>query len=100
MIAYRVSKQLMERIDPKDKSKQREVQQDNIYQFNEVGKITGVSIRYILLDGDIYNSVSVTRVPYGPINPQFISDSPIIYPVSILYEGLQFIPILLRFILI
>lgn len=87
VIAYRVSKQPWKELIQRIQVSKAEVLQGNTYQFNEAGKITGVSIKFLQLNGDIYNSVTITRVPYGPINPEFISDSPLIYPVSILYEG-------------
>jgi len=87
VISYRASKQPWKELIQRIIVSKAEVLEGNTYQFNEAGKITGVSIKYLQLNGDIYNSVSVTRVPYGPINPEFISDSPIINPVSIIYEG-------------
>jgi len=87
VIAYRVSKQPWKELIQKILVSIAEVDEGGTYSFNEGGRITGVSIKYTQLSGYYYNSVSITRVPYGPINPEFISDSPLIYPVSILYEG-------------
>jgi hypothetical protein len=87
VIAYRVSKQPWKELIQRVLVSNAEVLEGNTYSFNEEGKITGVSIKYVQLTGNIYNSVTVTRIPYGPINPEFISESPIISPVSIIYEG-------------
>lgn len=87
VIAYRVSKQPWRELIQKTLVSNAEVYQGNTYSFNKNGKTTGVSIKYIQLSGDIYNSVSMTRVPYGPMKPEFIADAPIVYPVSLLYEG-------------
>ena len=87
VISYRASKQPWKELIQRIIVSKAEVLEGNTYSFNEGGKITGVSIKYIQLNGDIYNSVSVTRIPYGPVNPQFVSESPIINPVSIIYEG-------------
>jgi hypothetical protein len=87
VIAYRVSKQPWRELVQKILVSNTEVLEGNTYSFNKDGKITGVSMKYIQLSGDSYNSVTVTRVPYGPVKPQFVADAPIIYPVSILYGG-------------
>ena len=87
VIAYRVSKQPWRELIQTILVSNTEVLEGNTYSFNKDGKITGVSMKYIQLSGDSYNSVSVTRVPFGPVKPQFVADAPIIYPVSILYGG-------------
>jgi hypothetical protein len=61
--------------------------QGNTYIFNNSTDTTGVTINYSQLVGEIYSDATVTRLPYGPVNPQFIEDLPIVYPVSILYSG-------------
>jgi hypothetical protein len=87
VIAYRVSKQPWKQLIEKILVSNAEVLQGVTYSFNKNGNTTGVSINYVQLSGDTYNNVSITRLPYGPIKPEFISDAPIIYPVSILYAG-------------
>jgi hypothetical protein len=64
-----------------------EVLEGNTYVFNSGSNTTGVTINYLQLDGEDYNSATITRLPYGPVNPQFIEDLPIVYPISIRYEG-------------
>ncbi len=87
VIAYRALKQPWKGLVKRVKVSHAEVLQGNTYLFNYLEKITGVSIHYLALSGDMYNSVSVTRIPYGPVRPQFFTNSPIVYPVSVLYEG-------------
>ncbi len=87
VVSYRVSKQPWKQLIQKVMITWAEVLQGNTYLFNKDGKNTGVSIKYTALTGDSYNSVSITRIPYGPVKPEFISDAPVIKPVSILYSG-------------
>jgi len=55
--------------------------------FNQGTNITGVTIKYLQLNAILYNSATVTRLPYGPVQAEFLEDVLIVYPVSILYEG-------------
>jgi len=64
-----------------------EVLEGNTYTFNEGTNITGVTIKYLQLTGALYNSVTVTRLPYAPVQAEFELFVPKVYPVSILYEG-------------
>jgi len=64
-----------------------EVNAGNSYIFNNSTDTTGITIDYLQLDGDVYNTATITRLPYGPVDPQFIEYLPIVYPVSIRYEG-------------
>jgi len=67
-----------------------EIQEGNTYTFNDstFSSFTDVTIWYIELDPPIgYNDVTITRLPFGPIQPEFNEDVAIVYPVSILYEG-------------
>jgi hypothetical protein len=57
------------------------------YTFNDATNITGVTINYLDVVSGTYNDVTVTRTPYAPKAPQFIGNLPVIYPVSVLYEG-------------
>jgi hypothetical protein len=59
----------------------------NTYSFNNSTDSTGVMITYNVLVGDVYPLATITRLPYGPVQPQFIEDISIVYPVSIRYEG-------------
>ncbi len=64
-----------------------EVLEGNTYSFNDESNITGVEITYLSLTGAYYNQVTVTRHPYGPVDPEFFGGLPTIYPTSIIYEG-------------
>lgn len=87
VISYRASKQAWRQYIPKITVSNAEVLQGNTYSFDKDGKITGIAIRYAQLNGDIYNNVTITRMPYGPVHPEFISQSPSVAPVSLIYGG-------------
>ncbi len=85
--SYRTSKQAWRQFVQKVQVSHAEVLQGNTYLFNKDGKTTGISVTFQQLAGDIYNNVTVTRIPFGPVKPEFIADAPVIYPASFLYEG-------------
>ncbi|MFC2085265.1 aryl-sulfate sulfotransferase [Bacteroidota bacterium] len=64
-----------------------EVKEGNTYSFNNESIITGVKIKYISLSADDYNESKITRLPYGPGQPEFIDNIISVSPVSIIYEG-------------
>ncbi|MCW9095481.1 MAG: aryl-sulfate sulfotransferase, partial [Ignavibacteriaceae bacterium] len=54
-----------------------EVVEGNEYIFNSGDSIiTGTTIDIDSLTGDIYNSITVTRVTHGPVNPEFNQRAP------------------------
>jgi hypothetical protein len=87
VLAYRVSKFLWKELIQKPSVTVFEILEGNTYVFNENQNITGVTIKYLQLVAELYNSVTVTRLPYGPVQPEFPIDISIVYPISILYEG-------------
>ena len=58
---------------------QLEVSVGNDYDFGA----TGVNVNVQALSGGGYNTVTVTRAPYGPIQPSFIGKSPRVLPVRV-----------------
>jgi hypothetical protein len=87
VIAYRSHKMLWKELVKKPSVSYIEVLQGNTYEFNNSTDTTGVSIYYDQLTGDSYNTATITRVPYGPVNAQYVDDLPIVYPVSFQYDG-------------
>ncbi|MFA6457274.1 MAG: aryl-sulfate sulfotransferase [Bacteroidota bacterium] len=87
VISYRTSKQPWRQLVRTVFVSIAEVLETNTYVFAKNGDTTGVSVRFEQLVGDSYNSVSIKRIPYGPVTPEFVSDAPIIAPVSIIYSG-------------
>ncbi len=63
-----------------------EVRGGSTYSFNNETITTGVDITYNALDAADYNESTITRIPYGPVDPEFIDDIITVYPVSIDYE--------------
>jgi len=63
-----------------------EVREGNTYSFNNETISTGVDITYNSLSAADYNESTITRIPYGPIQPEFIEDIITVYPVSVTYE--------------
>jgi hypothetical protein len=59
------------------------------YTFNDTidSIFTDVTIKYIELTGYFYNLATITRLPFGPVQPEFNEDVYMVYPVSIIYEG-------------
>ena len=65
-----------------------EVKEGNTYSFNNESIMTGEIEIISLLNAADYNESKITRLPYGPVQPEFINDIINFYPVSIIYEGL------------
>ncbi|MCH8032997.1 MAG: aryl-sulfate sulfotransferase [Bacteroidetes bacterium] len=57
-----------------------EVLQGNTYVFNEPGDTTATRIKFNFIETILYNSVTVKRYEYGPVNPQFMEITPASYP--------------------
>jgi len=57
-----------------------EVLQGNTYIFNEPGDTTATRIKFNLIQSILYNSVTVKRYEYGPVNPQFMGRAPALDP--------------------
>jgi hypothetical protein len=87
ILAYRIYKLPWKELIKKPAVTIFEVLEGNTYVFDEGTNITGVIIKYIQLNAVLYNSVTVTRLPYAPVQAEFLEDVPLVYPVSILYEG-------------
>jgi hypothetical protein len=87
VLAYRAYKFPWKELVNKPTVNIAEVLEGNTYVFNSGTNITGVTIKYLQLSAILYNSVTVTRLPYAPVQAEFLEDVPIVYPVSILYEG-------------
>jgi hypothetical protein len=64
-----------------------EVKEGNTYSFNNESIKTGIEITYNVLPSPDYNEATITRLPYGPVDPQFIDDMITLRPVSVIYEG-------------
>jgi hypothetical protein len=65
-----------------------EVKEGNTYSYNNDSITTGIDIAYTSLSAADYNESIITRLSYGPVNPEFIDDFVDIISVSIIYEGL------------
>jgi hypothetical protein len=65
-----------------------EVLPGNTHVFNDTlnSIFTDVTIKYVDVNYG-YNEVTITRLPFGPVQPEFIEDVTTVYPVSILYSG-------------
>lgn len=63
-----------------------EVREGNSYTFNNESIVTGVDISYNALTAADYNESTITRIPYGPVDPEFIENIITVYPFSITYE--------------
>lgn len=87
VLAYRVYKFPWNELIKKPSITIFEILEGNTYVFNEGTIITGVTIKYLQLIAELYNSATVTRLPYGPVQAEYPEDVTIVYPVSILYEG-------------
>jgi hypothetical protein len=90
VLAYRVSKFPWKELIERPSVTHYEVLQGNTYTFNDTTNsiFTDVTIKYIALDPPIgYNEVTVTRLPFGPVQPQFSEDVNAVSNVSIIYDG-------------
>lgn len=87
VLAYRVSKFPWKETVSKPSFTHFEVKEGNSYSFNNESIITGVELDYTALVAADYNESTITRIPYGPINPEFDEEALTVSPVSVLYEG-------------
>lgn len=61
----------------------RELAELNTAVFTEGTHVTGVSLTVETLDGDQYNSVTVSRQPFAPVLPRFMAKAPRLVPVRV-----------------
>jgi len=87
VLAYRVNKFPWREGVSKPSFTHFEVKEKNTYSFNNDSITTGVEITYSTLSAADYNESTITRIPYGPVQPEFSDNMITIYPVSITYEG-------------
>ncbi len=87
VLAYRAYKFPWKELVNKPAVNIAEVLEGNTYVFNSGTNITGVTIKYLQLNAVLYNSVTVTRLPYAPVQAEFNERVLMVHPVSILYEG-------------
>ena len=67
---------------------QYELSEGNTYVFDEGGSaVTGVTIKVNSYDGDGYNSATVKRTPFAPINPKFPGWAPRVLVVRVSISG-------------
>jgi len=88
VLAYRATKQAWKETVDQHSYTHYEVREENRYSFNKDSIQTGIEIHYHTLEAAGYNESKVTRVPYGPVHPEFIENLISVSPVSIMYEGL------------
>jgi hypothetical protein len=88
ILAYRAAKFPWNELIERPSVIHYEVLPGNTYVFNDTTNsiFTDVTIKYIDVNYG-YNEVTVTRFPFGPVQPEFIEDVTEVYPVSIIYEG-------------
>ncbi len=86
VLAYRAYKFPWKETISKPSFTHYEVREGNTYDFNNETITTGVEITYNVLSAADYNESTITRIPYGPINPEFIDKIITVSPVSINYE--------------
>jgi hypothetical protein len=88
ILAYRVSKFPWKELIERPSVTIPEVLPGNTYVFNDTlnSIFTDVTIKYVDVNYG-YNEVTITRLPFGPVQPEFTEDVTKVYPVSILYGG-------------
>jgi len=86
VLAYRAYKFPWKETVNKPSFTHYEVREGNTYDFNNETITTGVEITYNALSAADYNESTITRIPYGPLDPEFIEDIIAVSPVSISYE--------------
>jgi hypothetical protein len=64
-----------------------EVREGNSFSFNDDAIHTGIEVGYHTLAAADYNESKITRVPYGPVFPEFVENLISVSPVSLIYEG-------------
>jgi len=88
VLAYRVRKMPWKETADQRSYTHYEVREGNSYSFNNDSITTGIGITYHDLGAAGYNESSITRIPYGPLQPEFIENVIHVSPISIIYEGL------------
>jgi len=88
VLAYRATKLPWRETVDKRNFTSYEVREGNVYSFNHEDIITGIDIEYKSLEAADYNESHITRIPYGPVYPEFIEQFITVSPVSIRYKGL------------
>lgn len=88
VLAYRTSKFPWKELVSKPGFTHFEIKEGNTYSYNNETITTGIEIKYNALVAPDYNESKITRLPYGPLQPEFIDNIITISPVSIVYEGL------------
>ncbi len=88
VLAYRAYKFPWKEFVNKQSFTNFEVKQGFTYSYNNESISTGIEIKYNSLDAPDYNESKITRLPYGPVQPEFINNLISVSPVSIIYEGL------------
>jgi len=88
ILAYRAYKLPWKELIERPSVTINEVLPGNTYTFNDSlnSIFTDVTIKYIDVTFG-YNEVTVTRLPFGPVQPEFLEDVNTVYPVSIIYNG-------------
>jgi len=87
VLAYRVTKLPWKEILNKPGFTHYEVREGNTYSYNNDSITTGIEIKYNSLEAADYNESTITRLTYGPVQPEFIDNIITVSPVSIIYEG-------------
>ncbi len=87
VLAYRANKFPWEETINKLSFTHYEVKEGDTCSFNNESITTGIEIIYNSLAAADYNESIITRLPYGPIQPEFIENIISVSPVSIIYEG-------------
>lgn len=60
-----------------------ELRVDNQFVFTQGTKVTGVTVDVLTLEGDGYNTATVTRQPFAPVLPRFEGRAPRVLPVRV-----------------
>jgi hypothetical protein len=90
VLAYRTSKFPWKGLIKRPAVTHFDLLQGFTYVFNDTlnSIYTDVTIYYIELTAYGYNEATITRLPFGPIQPEFNEQVTQVYPVSILYENI------------
>lgn len=86
VLAYRVNKMPWKETVDIQSFVHYEVIEGGDYSFNNSSITTGVELKYNSIVAYDYNESIITRVPYGPIWPEFEDNIITISPVSITYD--------------
>ncbi len=90
ILAYRVYKLPWKGLIKKPSVTHFDLLEGFTYTFNDTTNaiFTDVTIKYIELTAYGYNEATITRLPFGPVQPEFNEDVTMVYPVSIIYENI------------